>query len=105
MHAYHSTMLYNKTTEIFFQENGTGQNTTARHNKQKNQTWIPPPEGWYKWNIDVSRLESTKTTTISYVFRDTNEKLIRISRHSIGGYTDLNGGNLIYAESNQNKNT
>lgn len=56
MHTYHSTTLYDKTINSVDQESGTGLNTTVLYNKQKNQTWIPPLEGWYNLNIDASSL-------------------------------------------------
>lgn len=47
----------------------------------------PPPKGWYKRNINTSRLEFIKSTTISYVYRKSKEKVLKHSDHSTGGCT------------------
>lgn len=59
-------LCYNRTTNNFCQENRTGQNMTAHVTSRRTKLGSLSPEAWYKWNIDVSRLECTKTKTISY---------------------------------------
>lgn len=78
MKTYHSTVLYNKATNNFCNESDIDQNITAQCTKQKNQNQIPPPKGWCKWNMNVSKLESTKSTTINYICRESKEKCLKI---------------------------
>lgn len=35
-----------------------------------------PPDNWFKWNKNASRLDSTSSTMTSYVYRRISEKII-----------------------------
>lgn len=46
--------------------------------------WQPPPVGWLKWNTDASRIDKKRSTTISYVSRDSNGTILSAISRKIG---------------------
>lgn len=90
MHTNHSIILYDNTSPMLVKRM-VQVNMLQLDNKQKNHVWVHLPEGWYKWNTDSSRLYSKKTKTISYLSKERNEKVLRISIHVIGD-SAFNGG-------------
>lgn len=62
-----------------------------------------PPKNWFKWNTDACRLESKRSTTISYVYREDNGKSLDNFDHSMR-LSNYNCRNLSYSGSNKNNN-
>lgn len=44
----------------------------------------PSPLGWYKWNVDASRVECMASTTICIIYIDSMEKLLERKRSRLG---------------------
>lgn len=55
MKTYHNMILFNKQTDMIFQDNIIG--TTQRNRKSKNtkHQWIPP--NWHKWNGEAPGID------------------------------------------------
>lgn len=68
METFHSLMLYNRESNMFLQDNNTNNNQ----------------ENWNKWNKDPSRIDSPKSTTISYVCGDSRVFPLQPLGKSIG---------------------
>lgn len=52
-------------------------NQTVSQNQSNNQqTWLPPPKGWYKVNVDAAIWSSNQTTGLGVVIRDARDKVV-----------------------------
>lgn len=75
--TYTHTIQYEKTNNVFLQENNACQRHEQGKNRYKNQNWRHPPNNWFKWSTDASRLDFTNSTTIRYVWRGSSRKIIK----------------------------
>lgn len=56
----------------------TGPNEWDRNRKQAKHRWTPPSPDWYKWNADVSRIESTSQAPLAMFAKKVKEKLFKV---------------------------
>lgn len=61
----------------------------AKTNNLTDLCWRLPPEGWIKINVDVSRRQESKSTTIGFVMRDNNANIIMARDKKIENYCIL----------------
>lgn len=67
---YNFTTLYITATNTVHRELDIGRLSRNKERKHINPHQHPPPVGWYKCDTDVSRWDSTGSTTVSYVCKN-----------------------------------
>lgn len=61
---------YKKNRTCFSKANNIGTKLRKRNSGPNKRQWVPPPPVWNKWNTDAPRIDSIKSTTISFVCKD-----------------------------------
>lgn len=84
MKIYQKTTLFNKQTKMFTQDIIIGTTLCTWNKSVVKDHWTHPPPNWYKQNMDVSKMERTKSTTMSYVYRDSNGNIFQWIGKTIG---------------------
>lgn len=84
MMSNHNTIFYNKQTNTFLQDNNAVTTQGYRNNKTIKHQWTIPPPNWHKCNIDAPRIASKKSTTISYVCKDNQRKILHLLGTTVG---------------------
>lgn len=99
MYMFHHTELYNRKTNMIFQDNNVaGTNHCKQNRSMIKNNWIPPPLNVYKWNNGASRTDLVGSTAISFVCRDYTGTIIHSSRKSIRDCPILVVGTLATGE-------
>lgn len=52
--------------------------TVLKHQNNNQQAWLPPPNGWYKVNINAAIRSSNQTTGLRVMIRDSRSKVVAI---------------------------
>lgn len=73
--------MYNTSTRYNCLDEVVGSNVVNAVHKIKH--WVPPPIGWPKWNIDASKIGEKKSSTSSYVYRDSTGHILFTIRKTI----------------------
>ncbi|KAH9759717.1 putative reverse transcriptase/RNA-dependent DNA polymerase [Citrus sinensis] len=50
--------------------------TVSQNQSNNQQTWLPPPNGWYKVNVDAAIRPSNQTAGLGVVIRDSRAKVV-----------------------------
>ena len=52
--------------------------TFLKQQNNNQQAWLPPPNGWYKVNVDAAIRSSNHTTKLGVMIRDSKSKVVAI---------------------------
>lgn len=52
--------------------------STSKYQSSNQQVWLPPPDGWYKMNVDVAIKDQNYIAGLEVVVRDFNGKAVAI---------------------------
>lgn len=52
--------------------------STSKHQSSNQQVWLPPPDGWYKMNVDVAIKDQNQIVGLEVVVRDFKGKAVAI---------------------------
>ncbi|ESR60579.1 hypothetical protein CICLE_v10018170mg, partial [Citrus x clementina] len=52
--------------------------STSKHQSSNQQVWLPPPDGWYKMNVDVAMKDQNQIVGLEVVVRDFKGKVVAI---------------------------
>lgn len=67
--------------------------STSKHQSSNQQVWLPPPDGWYKMNIDVAIKDQNQIVGLEVVVRDFKGKAVAIAVQRI-----IYNGNVDHTE-------
>lgn len=82
-------ILYNKSGNLDFIDEFVGSKVLDAGKIHKVKHWGPPPTGWLKWDTDASRIGAKRTSTISYVCKDSRGRIMFANGKKLGIITFL----------------
>lgn len=86
VNVFDDMRYYSVVSNLFGQESSTEPHLKLNRKDHLVLCWSPLSEGWIKINVDVSRRQRTRSSSISYIMRDNEANIIMAINHKLEDY-------------------
>lgn len=80
---FHDTKYFSDLSNIF-QQDANDKDHCRPSRRNPNGRWIPPDRNWIKINVDTSRRDNLRSTTITFIIKDNDARILMTYDGKIG---------------------